>query len=474
MKKIAGIIVYIFLVLFLYSQEPTTDKKEKVNIFDKEYVPDDNIKEAKIIFNMGGNITLKSRIGFGENGEYFQLLNSGGFKPVPNNKWMGLFDTKIYSRIVFQKESFLHLGIKGIVRFTDNYIVPAFTFDELYLTWKYPVGRLTLGRTNYSLKAATIFSGPLDGIELYITVPYLNFKTFLGYSGFLGLFHPYFNPYTISEYDISYQEETNLLTPAMIFKIDAEQPRRIFLATDFDINFHGQHINPYFLMQMDISNIPVKYYSNSKNLINTFHIGLNTEGRIVENLYYQLHFSGLVGLNQDLQTNIIYSIISCAFISKLRYTIVKGGNSTFIIGYALGNGNIESNFNFWKDDNNITINKFYYYGRFDGGYVLNPILSNIHSISFKYMVTPLNKFSNKLTLYLGVYQTFKLFSSGPISDPSFNADNYLVGTEIDFGLIANARTFFTFAFDCGILLPENDLNNFYPKFKAGASISFVF
>lgn len=472
MKKLILAILTLFFLINIYTQDQTNDKK---NIFDKDYVPEDKLKESSLIFNMGGNIIFKSRIQFGENGQYFQLINNGGFKPVPNNKWIGIFDTKIWSRIVFQqKESFLHLGIKALFKFTDNYIVPAFTFDELYLTWKYPIGRLSVGRTIYSLKSATIFSGPLDGLELYITVPYLNFKTFLGYSGFLGLFHPYFNPYTISEYDISYQEETNLLTPAMIFKIDAEQPRRIFLATDFDINFYGQHINPYFLMQMDISNIPVKYYSNTKNLINTFHIGLNTEGRIVENLYYNIHFSGLFGYNQDITNNNIYTILSCALITKLRYTIVKGGHSTFILGYALGNGNPESNFNFWKDNNNIGINKFYYFGRFDGGYVLNPILSNIHSISFKYMVTPVNKFSNKLTLYIGFYQTFKLFSSGPMSDAQFNGDNYLVGSEIDIGLIANARNFFTFLMDAGIFLPENDLSNIMPKFKLGASIIFAF
>jgi len=122
----------------------------------------------------------------------------------------------------------------------------------------------------------------------------------------------------------------------------------------------------------------------------------------------------------------------------------------------------------------MTINKFYYYGRFDGGYVLNPILSNIHSISFKYMVTPVNKFSNKLTLYLGLYQTFKLFSNAPISDPSFNNDSYLVGSEFDFGLIVNSRNFFTFLMDSGIFLPENDMTNFMPTFKLGASIIFSF
>lgn len=474
MKNKFLLVCYIFLVINIYSQDITNDQNKKVNIFDKDYVPNEKLKESKVIFNIGGSIILKSRIAFGENGQYFEFTQNNLIKPLPNNKWIGIFDTKIYSRVVFQKDCFLHLGIKGVFKFSDGFIVPLFNFDEFYLTWKYPIGRLSLGRTNYSLKASTIFSGSLDGIELYITVPYLNFKTFLGYAGFLGLFHPYFNPYTISEYDISYIEETNLLIPAMIFKIDAEQPRRIFLATDFDINFYGQHINPYFLMQMDISNIPVKYYSNTKNLINTFHLGLNIEGRIIENLYYQLHFSGLLGFNQDLQTNNLYSIISCAFISKLRYTISKAANSTFLIGYALGNGNSEKDFNFWKDNNNKTINKFYYYGRFDGGYVLNPILSNIHLISFKYMVTPINKFSNKLTLYIGAYQTFKLFSQASISDSSFNSDNYLVGTEFDFGLIVTARIFFTFSIDSGVLLPENDLSNFYPKFKIGANISFVF
>jgi hypothetical protein len=359
-----------------------------------------------------------------------------------------------------------------------------FNIDELYLNWKYVIGKIVIGRTNYNFKSTLVFNGPLDGIEVDINIPYLNFKAILGYTGFLGLFNPYFNPYYITSYDNLYQEESNLLYTNMIIKFNAEQARRLFFGTDFDINFFGQHVNPYFLMQYDLNSV---FYNLDTNIaVNTFHLGLNIEGRIAPNFYYKTHVSGMFGMHPSSIEGSARSLVACAFESNLRYSIPRAAYSTFIAGYAFGTGNKEgkgewsdypsdSEKGFWSDKYDGTVNnKYYYYGKFDGGYVLNPVLSNIHSVSLKYLVTPYNNGSNQFTLYLGLYQTFKVRRFGSISDDECDLPYYIVGSEIDTGMMLNLGSGFNFGYDFGIFIPELAYSDRTWRFKMGATIAITF
>jgi len=314
-----------------------------------------------------------------------------------------------------------------------------------------------------------VFSGPLDAVELTVNVPFLNFKSFVGFSGVLGVFSPFFNPYSITAYDRSFVEQTNLLNPTVLIQFNATQSRRIFFATDFDINIFAQHINPYFLMQYDISQI----FGNTSYTVSTFHLGINFEGRIIENFYYKLNLSGMFGTNQKVSTNTILPIVACGFTNQLRYTLKKALNSTFILNHALGTGN-NSTTGFWDDSNGTTqssVNKYYYYGKFDGGFVLNPILSNIQSLSFKYSLSPPFKTENfSLTIYFAFYQTFKIWSAGTISDTDATLDSYVVGSELDSGMLLNFGKNTSFGIDFGVYLPETSYTVILPKMKAGLTL----
>jgi len=329
-----------------------------------------------------------------------------------------------------------------------------------------------------------VFSGPLDGVEIDINVPFFNFKTFAGFSGLLGLFNPWFNPYRVTSLDGSYKEESNMLYSNTIIKLNAEQARRIFFGSDFDIHAFNQHFNPYFLIQLDMTSL---YYKLNTNFdVNTFHVGYNQEGRIVKNLYYKINLAGLFGTHPTSTSGVVTPIIACAVDSKLRYTISIVRNLTFILGYAFGTGNYEEkgkwseydsdrNKGFWSDkfDGNSN-NKFYYFGKFDGGFVLNPVLSNIHSVSFKIMVSPVHKGSMHLTFYTSFYQTFKFWSSGPISDIACNENDYIVGSELDLGLLFNTGSNFYFALDLGAFKPETAYENRDFRFKGGITLGLTF
>ncbi len=489
-------LIFLFLISFsLYNLFPQDNSDDKDNSDDiikglekdgDELLLNEIIKKKPVLFDLGGNLSTTSRVLF----KTFQVNPDGGFEPVPNDKWYGDFSAKLWARLLFKQDSFFHLGFEGLIKadrysdeFKRNSIVPLFNIDELYFNWGFKLGKVILGRTNYNFKSTLIFNGPLDGIGLDLNIPYFNFKTFAGFTGLLGIFNPWFNPYALTSLDRSYQEESNLIYSTQIIKINAEQARRIFIGSDFDIQVFGQHINPYFLLQFDISSL---YHDlNRNNEINTFHIGFNLEGRIVKNLYYKIHISGLFGTYPTSSDNVFSPIVAGALETNLRFTIPKGANSTFIFGYSVGSGNgipagewsddpDDEDKGFWADKYDGKYNnKFIYFGKFDGGYVLNPILSNINSFSIKYLITPVNNKLLQMTIYNAIYQTLKLWSTGPISDDECNLNDYFVGIEYDFGMIFNIGPYFNIALDYGVFMPQTAYSDRSPKFKMGATFGIT-
>ncbi len=491
MKYLLTIALLILpLMAYCIDGEELTEKSDKqkermkqISWIDEDFNPDENLKPTNLTFNFGGTISAHSRIKFKD----FELIPAGGFKPIPNELWFADVRMKLWGSMAFKGGSYLQIGVTGMMKVQDNSavnLVPLFTIDSLFAHVVYPLGSVVFGRSIYKMHSSMIFSGPLDAIELNISVPYLNFKTFTGFSGLLGIFHPWFNPYTISSADRSYVETSNLLTSGMSFQLNAPQSRRIFFAIDADIHFFSQHINPYFLLQYDLQSI----FQNmdTQHDLNTFHLGLNTHGKIAGTLFYKLHFSGLFGTHPS-SSGTVKPILAFAFESYLRYVIPRGYNSTFQIGYAIGSGNSEKRGNlsnaasdsdkgFWSDKYDGEYqNKFYYYGRFDGGFVLNPILSNIHSISFRYSINPFKNSTTDLSLYGAFYQTFKVHDTGCISDDDATETQYPVASEFNMGMLLTTNSF-TLTLDAGIMIPlsaykASDSN---PRTRLGAVIAFTF
>ena len=489
--KFKFLIIIPLLLIPILSSFPADNSDDLITISDlsdDDLFLNETLEKQPVVFDLGGSLSTTSRILF----KTFTVLpDNGGFEPVPNDRWYGDFTGKIWTRIQFKEDRYLHFGLEGLVkidRYNDKYkrnsIVPLFNVDEFYFNWSFKPGKIILGRTNYNLKNALIFNGPLDGMELDINISHFNFKTFAGFTGFLGIFNPWFNPYGITTLERSYKEETNLIHSTHIIQLNAEQARRLFIGSDFDVQIYNQHINPYFLLQFDLSSI---YHDLNRNYdINTFHIGYNQEGRIVRNLYYKVHISGLFGTHPTSSDNVFRPIVAGALETNLRLVLPKAANSTFIFGYSVGSGNGEpigswsddpddEDKGFWSEKYDGTYNnKFYYYGKFDGGYVLNPILSNINSFSIKYLITPVNKSKFQWTIYNAIYQTLKLFTTGPISDDECDLNDYFVGMEFDLGMCFNFGSYFNLAFDYGVFMPQTAYSDRSPKFKMGASFGVTF
>lgn len=449
----------------------TDDKKVlEDSIFTKSEF-NEEINRTPVVFEVGGLLGIKSRLLMGDNGRFAsQTVDAFQFEPV--DKWDFIPEVSLWARMSFTRERFLHVRIRGLFLFNNNGIVPAFNIDELYLSWQYDMGRLVLGRALFSMHSSMIFSGYLDGIELSINSSFLDFKSFIGYSGLQGIFHPHFNPYAITEFDRGFVEQTDLTNLIMVVQLNGQQSRRLFINTDFDFHFFGQHIVPYLLLQFDLSGIEVPGFSNDQFAVNTFHIGLDTRGRIAPNFYYKFEIVGAFGTNQDMSTLASLPVVSMALITNLRYTIPKANKVTFVLEYAMGTGTPLDETGFWDDDqtDKDQINKFYYFGKYNGGFALQPVLSNLHILSFQFLIHPHEAFQ----MYASYFQTIKMYPESPISDVKADKNEYIVGGEIDFGMNILISQVFSLNFDTGLFIPMSAYTDTTPRLRLGAGISFAF
>ena len=73
-----------------------------------------------------------------------------------------------------------------------------------------------------------------------------------------------------------------------------------------------------------------------------------------------------------------------------------------------------------------------------------------------------------------IYQTLKLWSTGPISDDECNQNDYFVGAEFDMGMIFNIGSYINIDIDFGIFMPQTAYSDRSPKFKMGATFGVTF
>lgn len=461
-KRIFGILI---LVTSICAWGITPEEELLLQqIVEKTEFDIDNLKRQEVVFNFGTNIATRNQFYMGENGEYFNLNGQYALELAPKDLWSSLNSITLWGSMVFEEGNFIKLALDATMLLHYDSIIPVFNISELYLSWKYPLGHIHIGRKTYALNSQLNFTGLLDGLSIEINAPVLTFKSFIGFSGFTGIFHPWYNSFNISEYDNSYEEKTNLKDLFMVIQLNGEQSRRFFLSTDFDISYLFFTFNPYFLMQLDVSNLALPNFNNTDYTINTFTIGLLTKIRIWSPLYLFLDITGVFGAIQDLHNEINTPISSFAFNAELRYTFTATSNTAFSLTYGLGSGTENEKLPAHTlQTSAATSNRFIYFGEFQGGFVLDPLLYNIHSIGAKFL-TNINK---KVAFYAHYYQTLKMFPESPISEANASGNSYLVSSEIDSGLAIAFNENVHLSLDAGLLIPLEAFIDKTFRFKTG-------
>lgn len=474
-------IILLFCSFSLFAQNP-----DSIFLFEQPQFQNDKLKHSPVIFDFGGSLLSQSEI------------------PVKNNNaenWQSKNNIFLWGNIAFPQNIQLHASLQFQLFFANQNIVPSININRLFLAWENNLLAVKVGRDVYRSYSSLAFNGTLDAVECTVFLPYANIHLFTGYSGLIGLFHPDYNDFNITAWDNSYNNPKienytigNFWENIFINPINQPQAKRFFLLAEADIYYSFFHIQPYFITQLDFSKFYKRDYTNNNLnndlLINTFSFGTKGDFRLAKSLYLFCDISGVFGYIHDVkELNTIetfykdffdgtstnkYPITSMGLNSELSYNFGANHNFIFSGGYALGLGNYNENtsqdfYNFIpKNQNNSS--QFFYYGDFNGGYVLDPILANIQSFSIKLKA----KFTPWFYAYFYGFQTLKLFPNSPISDENATNNELFVGTEVDAGVMFNIATNTFLGIDSGIFIPEAAYKNHTPQFKIGATLDITF
>lgn len=479
-------IKYILLLcsFSLFAQDDSVD-----SLFDQHQFQNDKLKRSPVIFDFGGSILSQNEL------------------PVKNGEienWESKNNIFLWGNITFPQNIELHASLQFQLFFANQNIVPSININRLFFSWENNLVSIKAGRDIYKSFSSLAFNGTLDAVECTLYLPYVNIHCFTGYSGLTGIFHPNYNDFNITAWDNSYSNPRledytigNFWENVFVNPVNQMQSKRFFLLTEADIYYSFFHIQPYFITQLDFSKFYKKDYSkdnlndaNNDLLINTFSFGTKGNFRLAKSLYLFCDISGVFGYLHDVKeldtlekfnddfldfssTN-KFPITSMGFHSELSYYFGNNNNFIFSGGYAMGLGNYDEttskDFYDYIPVNQNNSSQFFYYGDFNGGYVLDPVLSNIQSFSAKLKA----KFSPWIYAYFYAFQTLKLFPNSPISDKNAVNNEIFVGTELDIGILFNIATNTFFGIDSGLYIPEAAYDNHIPQLKIGATLDITF
>ena len=477
-------IILLFCSFSLFAQNSSIEP-----LFKQSQFQNDKLKRSSVIFDFGGSLLSQTEL------------------PVKNSKmehWKSENNIFLWGNITFPLNIQLHASLQFQLFFANQNIVPSININRLFLTWENNLLSIKAGRDVYKSYSSLAFNGTLDAVECRIFLPYVNVHCLTGYSGLTGIFHPDYNDFNISTWDNSYDNPKledytigNFWENVFINPVNQAQSQRFFLLAEADIYYSFFHIQPYFITQLDFS----KFYkkditsdklndANNDLLINTFSFGTKGNFRLAKSLYLFCDISGVFGYLHDVkELDTIqkfnedffdsssankYPITSMGLHSELSYNFGVNNNFVFSGGYALGLGNYNEStskdFFDYIPVNQNNSSQFFYYGDFNGGYVLDPVLANIQSFSAKLKA----KFSPWLYAYFYAFQTLKLFSNSPISDENAVNNELFVGTELDIGILFNIATNTFLGIDSGLFIPEAAYRNHIPQIKIGATLDVTF
>ncbi|MEE1291437.1 MAG: hypothetical protein UHW86_10465 [Spirochaetota bacterium] len=477
-------IILLFCSFSLFAQNSSIEP-----LFKQSQFQNDKLKRSSVIFDFGGSLLSQTEL------------------PVKNSKmehWKSENNIFLWGNITFPLNIQLHASLQFQLFFANQNIVPSININRLFLTWENNLLSIKAGRDVYKSYSSLAFNGTLDAVECRVFLPYVNVHCLTGYSGLTGIFHPDYNDFNISTWDNSYDNPKledytigNFWENVFINPVNQAQSQRFFLLAEADIYYSFFHIQPYFITQLDFS----KFYkkditsdklndANNDLLINTFSFGTKGNFRLAKSLYLFCDISGVFGYLHDVkELDTIqkfnedffdsssankYPITSMGLHSELSYNFGVNNNFVFSGGYALGLGNYNEStskdFFDYIPVNQNNSSQFFYYGDFNGGYVLDPVLANIQSFSAKLKA----KFSPWLYAYFYAFQTLKLFSNSPISDENAVNNELFVGTELDIGILFNIATNTFLGIDSGLFIPEAAYRNHIPQIKIGATLDVTF
>lgn len=223
---------------------------------------------------------------------------------------------------------------------------------------------ISVGRKFFLLGSGLLFNGRGDGLEIDFYSRWIGFKAFGAYTGFLLKDD---NPYGLSDKDIS--------TGA----------RRIFGAGQIFTSFYNQTLYVMGMLQYDLGKespyVSTLYYS--------YYLAAGIRGLLFEHLEYNAEFINERGKSFISGWSKLNNINAMAAIINLNCYFNAMLNPVLTAQYAWGSGDRDrDNYRLPNGNANGADNGFLYFGTYQGGYALRPLLANIHVFRFGGSFTP--------------------------------------------------------------------------------------
>lgn len=293
--------------------------------------------------------------------------------------------------------------------------------------------KLFLGRRFFTIGTGLVLNGRGDGAELELLTSVADIRIMGSYSGLLKKDD---NPYNLSDVDI------------------ADGARRVFAGGTISRSLLNQTLYVFGLAQVDLadepSDEPVRYQSQY------WGAGLNgviaTDMKYYAEFVYETGTSYLSGADrkEDVRAHAGQFGINWFFSTIFRPALV--------LQYAYGTGDADR-----TDNRNPTGNTsggdsgFLYFGTFNGGYGLRPVLANIHIYRAGIGLSPFS-WSRYRTLrrmqIIGKYSYYiKYESTGVINSGEATLDNRDIGQGVDVALKWQILYDFSIFANYGAFLP---------------------
>ncbi len=275
--------------------------------------------------------------------------------------------------------------------------------------------KLEMGRRYFTMGSGLVLSGRGDGLELKTHISSFDIKLMGMYTGFLSKDN---NPYYLNDSDLS------------------DGAKRAFTGTEITMHILSHKVYGIALAQFDLAEKneknPTRYFSQ--------YYGGGAKGNIFSYLDYYGEFIYESGKSYVASTDKKSTISAYALTTGMTYFIQTKFNPSLLLQYAFASGDPDRE-NYLSSVRSSSSEKdkgFIYFGVYNGGYALNPRLSNMHIMRGGFTITPLSELSKEYLrriCLIGKYSYYmKAKKESPINDGEANIEKAYIGQEIDASL----------------------------------------
>lgn len=291
---------------------------------------------------------------------------------------------------------------------------------------------IELGRKYFFLGTGLVLNGRADGGDFSFHTKYVDIRAFVAYTGLLNKDD---NPYNLSSADYS------------------DGAKRLFAGGSLATNLLTNHnIYLFGVNQSDFGD-------NEDQDYNSLYIGLGAKGYLFGRMSY--YAEGVYETGKSYTRSLPHTkktIQAFAINTGLDYRINAATSPSVLVQYAFGSGDGDRNeaaSPAGNDRGNDT--GFLSFGTFNGGYGLNPVIGNLHTIRVGFALNPLetleSKFFNRMT-FIGKYSVYlKDKAEGNINAGEAKQDNAMVGHGIDASLRWMILSDLSFFMNYGMFIP---------------------